>query len=72
MTFVVGRSLRAAVVAFADQVSKSAVVAVLGDGDWSSGPLRLTVVRNPGGPFGLRSRPGPGSVDGDTRADAPL
>ena len=43
----------AAVVAFADQVSKSAVVAVLGDGDWSSGLLRLTVVRNPGGPFGL-------------------
>ena len=42
-----------AVVAFADQISKSAVVAVLGDGGWSSGPLRLAVVRNPGGPFGL-------------------
>lgn len=39
--------------ALADQVSKAVALALLGDGAWSVGPIRLAIVRNPGGPFGV-------------------
>lgn len=40
-------------VVIADQASKSAALAILGDGERSFGPLRFVIVRNPGGPFGV-------------------
>ncbi len=43
----------AAVVAAVDQVSKAVALAWFADVDRSFGPVRFTVVRNPGGPFGV-------------------
>ena len=40
-------------VVIADQASKSAALAILGDGERSFGPFRFVIVRNPGGPFGV-------------------
>ncbi len=43
----------AAVVVAVDQVSKAVALRLLGDVDRSLGPFRFTIVRNPGGPFGV-------------------
>jgi len=43
----------AMVVAVVDQVSKAAALRLLGHVDRSFGPFRFTIVRNPGGPFGV-------------------
>jgi signal peptidase II len=40
-------------VVIADQASKAAALAILGDGERSFGPFRFVIVRNPGGPFGV-------------------
>lgn len=42
-------------VAVADQVSKTAAIAILGDSERSVGPFRFVVVHNQGGPFGIAS-----------------
>lgn len=43
----------AVVVVAVDQVSKAVALRLLGDVDRSFGPFRFTIVRNPGGPFGV-------------------
>lgn len=43
----------AAVVVTIDQISKAVALRLLADVDRSFGPFRFTLVRNPGGPFGL-------------------
>lgn len=45
--------ISAAVVLVADQATKALAVAALPSGGVSYGPVRLTVVRNSGGPFGV-------------------